>query len=304
MKALVTGAGGFCGRHMVRYLKKNGMDVYTLGQGDGETSYHHKVNDLADVKALSSAMKSIRPHYVFHLAGVARANDPVLFYKINTQYAVALVYAMEEIGLRDSPVLLVGTSAEYGMVTPGQLPIREDQPSHPYDHYGISKLAQTLAGLAACHNSRPIIMVRPFNIIGPGMPEYLVVQHFARQIVKILKGTQPAVIGVGNLESSRDFIDVGDVIEIYWRLIQNPSAYGEVINVCSGRATVIGDILSRLISLSGADVELRTDPCRLKSYDVPVHYGSNEKLRKILGRVPTTDLDVTLRSILEDLKNQ
>lgn len=297
MRTLITGAGGFCGQHLIPYLQNQGLEIHTLGRKPASKN-HHYLTDTADIAALTATIKTVQPDYVFHLAGVASSQDPILFYRVNAVYAATLLHALEITGYQDCPVLLVGTSAEYGMVNSEQLPIHEETPAHPYSNYGISKLSQTLMGLALSKQGRPLIMVRPFNIIGCGMPEYLSIQSFVKQITKIIHGQQPPQLKVGNLSSSRDFIDIKDVIKIYWQLIQTPSAYGEVINICSGQATVIGDILHNLVELAQVDIEIKTESERFKTVDVPVHYGNIEKLQSLIGYSPVTNLESILKSIL------
>jgi nucleoside-diphosphate-sugar epimerase len=297
MRTLITGAGGFCGQHLIPYLQSQGLQVHTLGRKPASNN-HHYLTDTGDISAVASTIKTVQPDYVFHLAGVASSQDPRLFYQVNSVYAATLLHALEITGYQDCPVLLVGTSAEYGMVTSEQLPIHEKIPANPYSNYGISKLSQTLMGLALSKQGRPLIMVRPFNIIGCGMPEYLSIQSFVKQITKIIHGQQPPLLKVGNLSSSRDFIDIKEVVKIYWHLMQTPSAYGEVVNVCSGQGTVIGDILHKLVELAQVDVEIQTESGRVKSIDVPVHYGSVEKLQSLIGYSPVTNLESILKSIL------
>jgi GDP-4-dehydro-6-deoxy-D-mannose reductase len=297
MRTLITGAGGFCGQHLISYLESQGLEIHTLGTKPASNN-HHYLTDIADISAVSATIKTVQPNYVFHLAGVASSQDPTLFYQVNTVYAATLLHALEITGYQDCPVLLVGTSAEYGMVGSEQLPIHEETPAHPYSNYGISKLSQTLMGLALSKQGRPLIMVRPFNIIGYGMPEYLSIQSFVKQISKIMQGQQPPLLKVGNLSSSRDFIDIKEVVKIYWQLIQTPGAYGQMINICSGQGTLIGDILLKLVELAKVDVEIHTESDRFKLVDVPVHYGSIKKLQSLIGYAPVTNLESILKSIL------
>jgi len=304
MKVLISGAGGFCGKHLTAYLEDQGVEVHRLTRSKDGAAQGHKVGDITSIPELTAVLASVRPDYVFHLAGILHGGSPVLFYRVNTQFAVALLEAIREADLTACPVLLAGTSAEYGMVSPQDLPVREDLSPHPYNHYGISKLAQSLAGLAAGQKGHPVVIARPFNIIGPGMPEHISIASFARQVADILEAKLPPVLEVGNMTTVRDFVDVRDLAGIYWDLIRTPSAYGQIVNICSGRGTLIGDMVSRLIELSGKRVEVKVDEGRLKPIDVPVHYGSNEKLKKILGRIPETDLETTLRGIFEDLRNR
>jgi GDP-4-dehydro-6-deoxy-D-mannose reductase len=269
-----------------------------------ETSFSHQVSDITNINSISSVLKAVKPDYMFHLAGITYADDPALFYRLNTQYAVALFYALEAAGLYSCPVLLVGTSAEYGNVSHDQLPIHENIPPQPYNHYGISKLAQTYEGVAAHRRGLPVIIVRPFNVIGTDMHDNLVVQAFALQLKEIGKGLKPPVINVGNLESTRDFVDVEDIVSIYWKLVNAPSSYGEIINICTGRGTSINDILLKLIALSGVNVKVEFDRSRFKPVDVPEHYGCTKKMQRIIGYVPKTDLDISLKRILEWLEHQ
>lgn len=304
MNVLVTGAGGFCGKHLIAYLEDQRVVVHRLTRGDDGEGCRHKVGDITNIRELIAILETVRPDYVFHLAGVLNDPNPVLFYRVNTQFAVALLQALRETGLVTCPVLLAGTAAEYGMILPQDLPVREDLSPHPYNHYGISKLAQSLVGLSASREGLPIVIVRPFNIIGPGMPEHISIGSFARQVAHILESKLPPALEVGNLSSVRDFVDVRDLVRLYWDLIRTPSAYGQIFNICSGRGTTISEIVSRLITFSGLNIEVKVDKARFKAIDVPVHYGSTDKLERLLGRIPRTDLDSTLRSIFEDIRNR
>jgi GDP-4-dehydro-6-deoxy-D-mannose reductase len=299
-KVLVTGAGGFCGQHLVRYLQAQGVTIATIGV-NSLGGNHYVIPDVTDAPAIAQVLEVVQPDYIFHLAGVASAASAATFYQVNASYAAALLQGLERSGLAATPTMLVGTSAEYGAIVPEQVPIHEMTTVSPYHHYGISKLAQTHMGMAAARTGRPFIMARPFNIIGPGMPAHLSVQSFARQVAQIVRGTQAPVIEVGNLGSSRDFIDVAEAMAIYWQLIQNPEAYGQVINVCSGQGVVMADLLQRLIELAGVTVEVKVDPARFKALDIPVHYGCTQKLAGWLGRSPKFDLDATLQGILEHI---
>jgi nucleoside-diphosphate-sugar epimerase len=264
---------------------------------------HHRL-DPSDMGAIIHAVEEARPDCVFHLAGVSGPQEFLASYSINVMYGARLLEALAVTGQEGCPVLLVGTSAEYGMVDAEHLPIREETPARPYSHYGISKLAQTSMGVLVARTGRPLIMARPFNIIGPGMPEHLVIQTLARQLANIHRGVCGPVLEVGNLSASRDFVSVHDAVRIYWDLVRTPAAYGEIVNVCSGRPVVIGDLLERFMSLTGLQVEVRTDPRRVKPMDVPVHYGSPERLRRLVGFVPSGELDAVIMEIWAEVLNQ
>ena len=304
MKALLTGAGGFCGRHLKHFLERKNVEVHIITNKLIKKPRYYYVSDVTDAEKLTNVINLVRPDYLFHLAGISHSSDPAIFYRVNVEYAVGLLQALRRVGLKKCSVLFIGTSAEYGLVSLEQLPIREDLRPQPYNHYGISKLAQTFVGLAASKEGYPVVIARPFNIIGPGMPTHLVVQNFALQIAKIIKGMIPPVIKVGNLKSSRDFIAIDDVVKIYWRLIQSRSAYGKVVNVCTGKHTIIGDLLAKFIKLSDIKIEVKIEASLVKKIDVPIHYGSVKRLKQILGIVPWSSIDKTLVRILEDIKRE
>lgn len=301
MKALVTGAGGFCGKHLTALLEGSGVEVHAFTRAPVEGPRTHAVNPL-DLDGMARVLERVRPDQVYHLAGTTVAKDTAEYYRINTLYGANLLRALEMAGLAQCPALLVGTSAEYGAVTREQLPITEETEPRPYNHYGVSKLAQTLMGkLVAAQDHRPVVIVRPFNILGPGMPAHFSVKAFARQVAGIVRGTQGPVVKVGNLATTRDFIDVRDAAAIYRDLLGSARAWGEIVNVCSGRETSLQGVLSGLIALSGVTATAAADAGRLKAVDVPAHYGSTEKLTRLLGSEPRLRaLTDTLRDVLDE----
>lgn len=297
MKALITGIGGFCGERLAEYLVRQGAQVCAISSKNisGEV---YNVKDVTDVSSIASVIKRSRPDYVFHLAGVSNADDISHYYKINTLYAAALLQALKIEGREHAPVLLVGTSAEYGAVKGGGLPIAEKTKAMPMTHYGASKLAQTLVGLTESRNGRNIVVARPFNIIGAGMPANLVVQSFVDRLKIISNGSNEMDLEVGALDPVRDFIDVDDVIETYWALIREKKAYGQIVNVCSGIGISIGDLLKKIVNLSGVHAKVKLSSKYLKPFDIPVSYGSVKKMENILGSMKRVDMDDSLRKIL------
>jgi len=297
--AAVTGGGGFCGRYLVRHLEERSVEVHRLtarpDRGRAEARLH--TVDPDDPAKLAAVLRSVRPDCIFHLAGVAAGADVFEYYRINVLYAANLLQATEMAGLPDRPMLWVGTAAEYGQLDPSQLPVTESAPTRPLGHYGISKLAQTQMGLAAARGGRPVIIVRPGNIIGPGMPEHMAIQSFARQIACIAAGRQSAVLETGDLDRVRDFIDVEDAVRLYWQLMRKPRSIGEIIHVTTGTGASLREILERMIRGSGLMIELRVDPARVKGQDVPTYVGSTGKLRSLLGDIEFVPLDVTLDHI-------
>jgi GDP-4-dehydro-6-deoxy-D-mannose reductase len=298
MKTLVTGASGFLGTHLLKLLQNKNTEIHTLGTTPASIGIHHAIA-FDDCSKIKNLLYQLNPDAIFHLAGVATAPDFRQFYEINVLFAANLIWALKEWGNKQCPVVLTGSSAEYGMIQENELPIKETTPPKPYDHYGISKLAQTLMGERESRDGWSFIMVRPFNIIGPGMPSHLVLQNFVEQLINIRLQLVPPILEVGALSPQRDFVNVGDVAESMWHVIHTPQAYGEIINICSGIGTSIDSLLRKLLEIADMKVEIRTNPDRLKHIDVPVHIGSNKKQKSLTGYSPTADVQTSIRQILE-----
>jgi len=296
---LITGASGFLGRHLIHVLQEKEVEIHAITlRPTQDIGTQHEVS-LADVNGLKNALIKIRPDYIVHLAGITHAPNVSAYYTVNTSFAANLIWAIKEWGNLYCPIVLTGTSAEYGLIDKDQLPITEITPANPYDHYGISKLAQTLMGVREARDGLPLIMIRPFNIIGPGMPSHLALQSFVEQVKKIINKEAEPIIETGDLSPSRDFVDVRDVADVIWQLLSTPAAYGEVINICTGIGTAIGELLNRLIDIANINVKLHTAPHRVKNVDIPIHFGSLEKLHKLTGFTPKRNLETTLQDVLE-----
>jgi nucleoside-diphosphate-sugar epimerase len=301
MRALITGAGGFIGHHLSLLLNTQGVEIHTLGPRP-VSARHHRV-DPSDFPSLVDAVCAIRPSAVFHLAGVTASPDPTVYYRVNTAFAAGLLAALEQSGQGMTPVLLVGSAAEYGSIGPDALPICEETPGHPAADYGISKLAQTYLGLAAAADGRPIVIARPFNIIGPRMPTHLAVGSFTMQIAAIIRGNMAPVLRVGNLAPSRDLIDVRDVARLFVTLLNTPEAFGRVVNICTGVPTSMRTVVAHLIALAGVEIAIEHDETRIRGGEIPVHYGNNALLTKLTGPLALWPIHASLRDTLESVLN-
>ena len=113
------------------------------------------------------------------------------------------------------------SSAEvYGVVTPEQLPLREDTPTEPASPYAASKLAAEAVALQAWRGfGQPVVVVRPFNHIGPGQSPNFFVPALAKRIVEARRSGARS-LPVGNLTTRRDFTDVRDVVVAYRLLVE------------------------------------------------------------------------------------
>jgi GDP-4-dehydro-6-deoxy-D-mannose reductase len=146
-----------------------------------------------------------------------------------------------------------------------------------------------------------VVRLRSFNHIGPGQSSQFAVAAFARQIARITVGLQPPLLRVGNLDTWRDFLDVRDVCRGYVACIarRDTLAPGTILNLASGQPRRIGDVLHELQAMAGIEVEVQVDQSRVRESDLPVACGDATRARQMLGWIPTTPWQTTLRDTLE-----
>lgn len=297
-KILITGARGFIGSHLERFLKSKNLNTFTLGTKRLNDTNHFELKDLEDLSFIKKTLKKIKPDYFFHLAGTTDTSNSLEIFKINTLFCQNIIEAIQEVDLENKiKIMIVGSSAEYGLIKENENPIQENKAPKPSSLYGISKLAQTQIAESYFDKNKKITILRPFNILGVGMPKNFAVKNFLNQI-KMLdpRGT----IKTGNLETQRDFIDVRDAVVLMWQIINNKKSYGKIINLCSGRPVEIREILSFLIKESKKDLKISsiTDP--LRKDDSKLHYGDNSLLREIVGEYDFIPWKESMKNILKN----
>jgi GDP-4-dehydro-6-deoxy-D-mannose reductase len=283
-RALVTGAGGFIGPHLVRDLSEHGFEVTAADRSSG---------DVTDPEALRRLVAGVRPTHAFHLAGIREAPLDELL-RVNVCGTVNLLEAMAE-EAPASRTVVVGSAAEYGETT--REPVDEDHPLQPVTDYGVAKAAQGLAA-AAVGRRRGIRVtrVRLFNLVGPGEPPSFVVSAIAGRIAAIQAGTARPPLQTGDLTTRRDFVDVRDAVRAL-RLAATRGDEAAVYNVCSGKATRIGTLVEELLALAGLEVAVDSVP-EPASVNVRGHAGSAERLRAATGWEPRCALRDSLADVL------
>jgi GDP-4-dehydro-6-deoxy-D-mannose reductase len=306
MRVLVTGARGFVGKHLASHCTERGAEVTGVGRGPlAEAPFAYEQLDLLDGDATRALVGRLRPERVYHLAAeasVARSwETPAGVIEHNVSSTLHLLEAVRT-EAPDAAVLVACSGEEYGPVPEEALPVREEQPLRPQNPYAASKaMSDLLAGFYADAHGVNVVRTRAFNHAGPGQSDTYVVASFARQIAEAEAASPEdgrAVIEHGNAEVRRDFSDVRDVVRAYWLALEQARPAG-VLNVCSGRATSVSDILSRLAAHSTLEVQGRVDPARLREGEVMEIRGSHDKLTDATGWQPEIELDRTLLDTLE-----
>lgn len=295
---MITGVGGFVGRHLAAHLLDAGDEVTGVDRNDGSV-------DILDRGSIARAFESAQPEVVYHLAGWSDVGGswakPVEAFRANAEGTLNVLLACAEFG---SPRVVAISSADiYGPVTDGELPLSEEAPLRPVSPYAASKVAADFVALQAWLGRRcPVIRVRAFNHLGPGQSNKFVAPALAERIARNeLSGGGEVV--VGNMDARRDLTDVRDVVRAY-RLLAEKGQAGEAYNVCSGRDVAVLDLAERLVSMAARPMALRRDPALERKVDVPVLRGDNTKLRAATGWEPAIPLEQTLADLLADMRSR
>lgn len=300
--ALVTGAGGFCGRHLIRRLKREdplreSLHIVGAVRGIAEPGQldvdQHVFMDMTDPEQVLQVVKRVKPDMVFHLAGLIDGTQEAL-YRTNLLGTVYLLEALR-IHASGARILLVGSASEYGYIPEQDLPVTEDYPCNPRSPRAVSKYLATRVALDYAHRlGMKVVVARPFNIIGAGVPRTLLVGAVLDRIKQAIR-SNASVIKIGNLDSQRDFVAVEDVVEAFLTMIQG-EYWGEVYNICSGRPYPIRNVVMWLLSRAPGHIEPQVDQTLISPTDDQIVYGSPEKARQTFGFITSVSLEEALEA--------
>jgi GDP-4-dehydro-6-deoxy-D-mannose reductase len=305
--ALVTGAEGFIGSHMVQFLRDRGWNIIGSYLVDGPVPFPKVSNlhfvrcDLRNGQRVTQILAQYQPTHIFHFGAqslpTASWADPVTTFESNVMGSLYLLEAVRH--MRRPPVVVSAcSSAEYGHVPPSAIPVIEEQPLRPLHPYGISKVCLDLLAREYFLDYKvPAVNIRLFNTTGPGKKNDAP-SDFIRQLIAIKKGLQRPVIEVGNLKPRRSFLDVNDAVRGFY-LAATKGRRGEAYNLCAARTYEIVEVLRTAIRLSGVETEIRPSPRLMRPSDERIIFGGTRKFRKDTGWRPLISIEQTLRSMLE-----
>lgn len=294
-KLFVTGLSGFVGQ-AIRQSLINQAPAWPY-----ELVGTVRRIELLDPHGLAEIFQEDRPDYVIHLAAQSfvpeAIKNPRSTYEVNFLGTLNLLEALKASNFRGR-LLYIGTGDVYGLVEEDALPISETQPLRPRNPYAVSKAAaEMLCFQWNQSDGMDIVSARPFNHIGAGQSERFVVSDFAKQIAEIKKGLREPVLHVGDVDVTRDFTDVRDVVRAYLMLLRQGSA-GEAYNVCSGNEHSIRGLLVQLMELAGVNAEIVQDPQRLRRAEQRRVIGSYTKLHQTTGWRPQIEIKQSLQDAL------
>jgi GDP-4-dehydro-6-deoxy-D-mannose reductase len=300
--AVVTGGQGFIGRHLVAALRRRGIDVKTLGRRksvDTADTDYIEVEELSwGSPALDRVLEDAAPDCIFHLAGRARGTPTELAHS-NVSLLQGFLRSLRRTSLWPR-LVVAGSAAEYGSAIRDGEPIRETSICMPLSAYGASKQAQTRAALAyADATGASVLVARIFNPLGPNMPTHLAIGDFANQIACMPR--DHGTLQVGNIDVRRDMIDVEHVATLLCELAENPDACG-VVNVCSGQAPLLRDLVEMLIEGCGRKIDIEVDWSRVRGNEPRTIIGSTDLLVKLGCPPPPTDFPAVIARVCRGME--
>lgn len=327
-KALITGITGMVGSHLADYLLANTQwDIYgvcrwrspldnvdhLLSRANSKDRLFFQYADLNDEISLISAIRSIRPDYIFHLAAqsypLTSFSAPIDTLNTNILGTCRLLEAVrQEMAIDDGyrPVIHVCASSEvFGKIPASKKPdtgIHEECPFHPASPYAISKVGTDLLGrYYAEAYGMTVMTTRMFTHTGPRRGDVFHESTFAKQIAMIEKGLIDPVVKVGNLKSLRTYADVRDAVRAYYMLVTVSPVAGEYYNIGGSYTCQVGETLDTLISMSTAKDKIRieVDPERLRPIDADLQVPDCRKFKEHTGWEPEIPFEKTMKDLLD-----
>lgn len=307
MRVLITGACGFVGRHLARRLHAAGDEVVGTwwpkppADPEGHDGVELIEADVEDAARVREIVARVRPEAIVHLAALSHVGEswqrPGSYYRVNVAGTENVVRAA-----RSARVLVASSAEVYGAVPEDEQPIAEDRPLDPGTPYGLTKAAAERLAFAVAYGTSGIaadvVVVRSFNLIGPGQAPRFALPSFASQLAAIRSGTTEPVLRVGNLSARRDFVHVTAAARAYELLLRRGEA-GTAYNLASGEAQSIQRALDALIRISGVDARVETDPERFRHIDQPLLCGDPSRLQA-LGWQPEPGMERAIEEIWEE----
>lgn len=306
-KILITGIAGFAGSHLAERLSSR-YDVWgvhideNLENLAGIDGLNLMNCDLLDYDGVVKAFGRVKPAAIVHLAAQSR---PALSFENpaetlrNNIFSTLNIFEAAASACPEAVILNIGSGDVYGEVAESDLPVKETAELKPLNPYSVSKVTGDLLGFQYWKTKGlKIVRCRPFNHLGPRQASHFAATAFARQIAECEAGVRAdKVIKVGNLESSRDFLDVRDVTAAY-ELLMDKGVYGQAYNICSGKAVKIRWMLDTLLAFSLEKIAVVEDAGKMRPTDSLDVYGDASKLRA-LGWEPRHPLVDGLRALLD-----
>ena len=310
-KILITGFSGFVSKYFIEYLEENkiestvlGIDLFKSNIREDKFKYvkiYFKQIDIFDKENVEKVICDFKPDYLLHLASFSSVafswKNPVESFQNNTNIFLNIAEGIRQNNL-STRILSIGSSEEYGNLGQEYIPLKEDYPTRPISPYAVARLSQEMISKVFVSGfNMNIIMTRSFNHIGPRQNKVFVISSFARQLCQIKLDGGKGVIETGDVSIIRDFLDVRDVVDAYFKLLMYGEV-GEVYNVCSGKGITLEEIIRKMANILEIEVEIRVNKKLIRPADNKIIIGSPEKLKQKINWELKYSIDNSLKDII------
>lgn len=297
-KALVTGADGFIGSHLVENLLKNGCKVKALSyynsfnfsgwlEGVNDDDLEIVSGDIRDPFFVDMITEDV--DIVFHLAALIAIPfsyvAPQSYIETNVTGTLNICNAALKHGVEK--IICTSTSEVYG--TAMYVPIDEKHPKQPQSPYSASKIGADMIAMSYYNSfDLPVVIARPFNTYGPRQSARAFIPSM---IIQILNGAKE--IKVGDLTPTRDFNFVEDTCRGFVALMECDEVVGKEINIASNSEISMEDTLQSIKKVMKSDVVFTVDEARLRPSKSEVFrlYGDNTLINQITSHKPLVSLE-------------
>ena len=304
MRVIVTGASGFLGRHVLSALSAHEPEARLIGITRERRLEASGVSlaltaDLADETEARAALANLGCDVCVHAAGAVPPQPVGAMFRANVAATANLLG-----NLRTRRFILISSAAVYGPAgSPGL--VTEQAPTAPVSPYGQSCLARESVARRFCEaRGIDLLILRLFNLIGPGQSEHMMVPAFARQIALIETGRQEPCLRTGRLDTWRDYVDVRDAASAVAKATIADDGLPSIVNIGSGALWSGRQVLDALLSLTGGPIDVVSTSAPERVSDVP-RLGNGSRLADTaLGWTPTRELSASLADVLADWRQR
>ena len=296
MKILIAGHSSYTGLELIKFLRNKNLD--DLFGADLKLSYqiNEQVVDFTKFDEIYNLIKTQKPDLVFFLIGANNCNIIQDYFNINNFTLINLLESIIQNKLFDTKVLSVSSSAVYGV---REKPIaNEIDLPNPINWYGVSKLAMEYSAFMYYYLHKiKINIVRTFNIFGKNQPLNFFIPDIINKLNNFNINNLNPVLETGNLSLKRDFINIMDVLEAYWVII-NADNFGQIYNVGSSKSRSLREVADLLIEKLNLKIQIIEKKDKFPGIFIPDLISDNSKINK-LGWLPKLIFEDSLDTILE-----
>ena len=303
---LITGAAGFIGSNLARYLVRKGIRVNIIIKKSSNVwrlkDIFENLNvyyaDISEKKKIQTIIKKIKPKTIFHLATHGAYSSQSNMYRIKSTILDGTTNLLNECSkYRFNAFINTGSSSEYGFK---DRKMKESDLLMSNSYYSLFKSSATMfCQYMSLKKNLPITTIRPFHVYGP----YEEPSRLIPTLFKKLTGNKK--VKLVSPDISRDLIYIDDVINFYILIAKNNKLRGEIFNLGYGKKITVKQIVDYLKKITNYKISNKWGTMKNRNWDQKVWFSDMSYVKKKLGWSPKNNYkDGLYKTILWYEKNQ